>query len=299
MGLFKSKKVEPEKIWPEVWGPEKLMPKWQYEALKKIYKTVETPAFGILRRISEPTKYQREALRRLERFLTLGVPFTERPIYALGREEIARTLRGEYSPLESPYWQAYKEAVRKTLEEETLPEIRRAYSLRGGLYSSAALEAERKAIEEAQRRLEEFLGRAWEAERLRRLEVAPRAVELARMEALAPLETEEAAIRAALQYGVPIERVRERPWEILSRLLEYRFPYALVRPELVYPSYRPSPFERVVVPLAKTALSAYLMGNLLSPAVTATTATGLGSSSLGLLGMSEPEFYSYWYRYGG
>jgi len=109
------------------------------------------------------------------------------PMYQAGRGEIEKTLADDYDPVGSTYYQAYRTAVMRELEEAK-DRIAASTSARDKYFGGGRIETGGELEESAVGDLAMVLGQLQERERERKLGVAPMAMEGAIREAEMPAD---------------------------------------------------------------------------------------------------------------
>lgn len=125
----------------------------------------------------------------LEDYMTSPLP-SEAPLYQAGRGEIEKTLAGDYDPVGSTYYQAYRTAVMRELQEAK-DRLAASTSARDKYFGGGRIETTGELEESAMGDLAMVLGQLTERERERKLGVAPMAIEEAIRESRLPAERAE------------------------------------------------------------------------------------------------------------
>lgn len=138
------------------------------------------------------SEFERMAEEPLRKYAAAPIP----SIWQEGREEISKTLKGDYDPASSPYYQAVKAEAAKNLGE-TQKEIASRAAGGGRYYTGARLGEQATAATDVGIALNKMLGGIAEKERERRFQAAPVAQEFAQYEEREPIR-KTAALR---EYG--------------------------------------------------------------------------------------------------
>jgi len=128
----------------------------------------------------------------LTQYLTQPLP----EIYGIAGQELERTLTGGYDPFTSPYYQAMREVQQRELGEAK-KRLAEDLSARGLYYSGIRGEGLGDLEKEYLQNMGVLAGQLAEAERQRRIQAVPLAMQLGGVEAAYPLTQ----ISAAQQYG--------------------------------------------------------------------------------------------------
>lgn len=192
MGIFtkkeKSKLVIPESFSGAGEYRKKLAEAAKPKALQRIELAGEEYKGPLVAALSE---FEETGLQGLKDFLGSPLP-TEGTLYKSAADEIEKTLRGEYDPAESEYYQAYRTGVMRELEEAKDRLAARASS-GDKFFGGGRIATEGELEESAVGDLALISAQLAEAERERRLTAVPRALELAEYEEKAPLTRVEAS----------------------------------------------------------------------------------------------------------
>lgn len=240
-------------------SPTLLQQPWQTAGQRGLYGIAETGAETLLNRAGSPypnsltTPYEQQGLQQLGDYLNQPLP-TESSLFAGAQSELEKTFGGEYDPVGGTYYQAYRTAVMRELQEAK-DRLAASTAARGGeQYFGGGLMKEQGNLEEgAVGTLAQELGRLYENERSRRLGAVPMAQDFLSYQEQAPLTR----VAASQQYGsLPFQREYGeyiRQMQELGIPLEVAMNLVTNKPDYYQRGYEPSVFERYVLPLAQAA----------------------------------------------
>ncbi|MHC4676117.1 MAG: hypothetical protein ACYTBZ_26805 [Planctomycetota bacterium] len=216
------------------------------------------------------TPFERQGLQTLGDYLNSPLP-TENPLFQGAAGELQKTFAGEYDPVGSTYYQAYRTGVMRELEEAK-DRLAARTSASDKFFGGGRIATEGELEEQATNNLAVVLGQLFEGERDRRLQAVPLAQSLVG----AGEAGVQGRIGASQAFG-GLEFQREygdyiRQMEELGIPLETAMQLATHKNEFYQPGYEPSNFERFGMPI----LQAGAMG----------LGAGAGAGALGSLGSS-------------
>lgn len=168
------------------------------EMMGGIAKEAEPGAFEALQMAREPPPIQKTAgmtgveemaYGGLQDYMTSPLP-SESPLYQAGVGEYEKTLAGDYDPVGSTYYQAYRTAVMRELQEAK-DRLAASTSARDKYFGGGRIETTGELEESAMGDLAMVLGQLTERERERKLGVAPMAIEESIRGARLPAERAE------------------------------------------------------------------------------------------------------------
>ena len=261
-GLFKSKKTTPEVA--EVADPygsvrDPLL-KWLSGQIGKPAETYKGEF------VAPASEQEKQSLDFLKQYTTQGTPEG----INLAKEEYRKTLQGEYDPTTSPYYQAVKAESARNLED-TLGGIKSAAAGGGRYWTGARLGEEREARTDVGNALNTLLGGMAETERARRLQAAPMAAQLGQQEQQLPLQ-QATALQTLGALPRTLEQAQNQALynEWLRSTQEYPLNIAQLAAGVQQPpmygqvGYQPSIFDKYIMPAGQTAMSAAIMGMMMS-----------------------------------
>jgi uncharacterized protein YidB (DUF937 family) len=199
--------------------------------------------------------------------------FTDMPTpesLTLGGEELKRTLTGGYDPSTSPYYQAVKAQAQKNLED-TLGDIASSAAGAGGYRTGARMALQRTARTDVTQGLNTMLGQLSEAERVRRLQAVPYAMQLGEYQQKLPLQQAMAlqalgALPRTIQqaqneaaYNEWLRATQEYPMQIA----QLASPFAGAQPTLGQVGYQPSIFDKYIMPAGKSAMEMAILAMMM------------------------------------
>ena len=234
---------------PKKEAPVLMQQPWQTEGQQALFNTAQPMATNYLNQAgsaypgSMTTPYEQKGLDTLENYLDQPLP-TESGLFAGAQGELEKTFNGEYDPVGGTYYQAYRTAVMRELQEAK-DRLAASTAARGGeQYFGGGLMKEQGNLEEgAMGSLAQELGRLYENERSRRLGAVPMATDFLNYQEQAPIQR----IAASQQYGsLPFQREYGeyiRQMQELGIPLEVAMNLVTNKPEYYQPGYEPSPFE--------------------------------------------------------
>jgi len=141
------------------------------------------------------SRFEEMGLEGLEQYL-LQPAATSSRLYGLGREELERTLAGEYDPFgeDGEYWQAYQTAMQREVEKLKDQLFARTAGL-GKFFGGGTVKGLADIGEAASAQMGTTLAGLGERERERRLGAVPEAMRMTAFEETLPLQRVEAAQR--------------------------------------------------------------------------------------------------------
>ena len=175
--------------------PKLLEPAWQGEEREKLTGLAMPGAAQALQLAGEPppiqktapmSDVQQTAYGGLQDYMTSPLA-SESSLYQAGTGEIEKTLADDYDPVGSTYYQAYRSAVMRELQEAK-DRLAASTSARDKYFGGGRIAAEGELEESAVGDLAMVLGQLQEKERERKLGVAPMAIEEAIRETDLPAE---------------------------------------------------------------------------------------------------------------
>jgi len=175
--------------------PKLLEPAWQGTTRKDLTELAMPGAAEAIRLAGEPPPIQKTAPMTgveetayggLQDYMTSPLA-SESSLYQAGAGEIEKTLAGDYDPVGSTYYKAFKSAVMRELQEAK-DRIAARTSSRDKFFGGGRISAEGELEESAVGDLAMVLGQLTERERERKLGVAPMSIEAAIQEAELPAE---------------------------------------------------------------------------------------------------------------
>lgn len=235
----------------------------------QIGKTAPAYTGEIAAGMSEPEK---QSLSFLNKYTTQGTPETTN----LARNEIKKTLSGDYDPTTSPYYQAVKAESARNLDD-TLEGISSDAAGAGRYWTGARLNQQGNARTDTGIGLNKLLGEMSENERVRRLQAVPYAQALGEEEANQPLKQAEALqnigalpreVAQNLDTATYNEWLRQQNYQ--KDIADMAQGYATYAPTIAKQTTSPSTFEQLLPYLGGAA------STLLNPLLSAA-----GSSILG------------------
>jgi hypothetical protein len=234
-------------------APVSLMTPEQQRTQKNLLNKAGPIAESSMSRYGQPypgeltTKYEQQGLKTLGDYLSSPTP-TESPLYQGAAGELERTLSGDYDPVGSQYYQSYRTAVMRELQEakdRLANEKAASEKLFGGGMNTESRELEEGAVGD----LAVILGQMFENERNRKLQAVPLAQSLmgagegmtqARIGASQSL----GGLEFQREYGDYIRQLQES-----GIPLETAINLATTKNEYYQPGYEPSFFERAISPI--------------------------------------------------
>lgn len=197
------------------------------------------------------TKFEEAGLSTLGEHLGKPLP-TESTVYEGAVGELEKTFAGDYDPVGSLYYQSYRTAVMRELEEAK-DRIAARTSASDKFFGGGRIATEGELEESAMTDLAQVLGGMYERERDKRLGAVP--VAMGALGAGEALERDRVA--ASQQFG-GLEFQREygdylRQMQELGIPLETAINLATTKNEYYQPGYEPSFFERIIQPIAMAA----------------------------------------------
>jgi len=184
--------------------PKLLEPAWQGAGRKELTGLAMPGAEEALRFAGQPppvqktagmTGVEQTAYGGLQDYMTRPLA-SEGGLYQAGVAEYEKTLAGEYDPVGSTYYQAYRTAVMRELQEAK-DRLAAETSARDKYFGGGRIETTGKLEESAVGDLAMVLGQLQERERERKLGVAPMAIE----EAVRGAEMPAERARTGLELG--------------------------------------------------------------------------------------------------
>ena len=206
---------------------EPLIPKWQEDLGKQLadwakqYISSYVPGaeYKSLTKLMTPTFWEQTALEKLTDYMKQPIP----TLIPEAKEEISKTLKGEYDPYTSEYYKAMKKGVERERKERlrSLNNLMAKYGLRSSSYRGKGLS---DLEEETFEKLSQLLATLSENERIRRLQVLPYALETAKFEEMLPVQR----IQTGMQYGSLPRLLEQIGYEdFLRKQKELQFPYSV------------------------------------------------------------------------
>jgi hypothetical protein len=168
------------------------------------------------------TSYQEQGLSLLKDLLSREIP----EIFGLGQSQVEGTLRGDYDPRTSDYYQGMREQMLQE-EQQGLSELRRGANLGGMLYSEPRMRHEGDYLSGQAAQRQSLLGGMFENERTRQQQAATQAMQYAQYPDLRDI----GRIQAAMTYGEA-----PRAAEMDQLLFPYQYQVPLL--QQIYDSYR-------------------------------------------------------------
>jgi hypothetical protein len=196
------------------------------------------------------TEHEQKGLQTLGDYLGSTMP-GDTPMMQGAQGELEKTFSGEYDPVAGTYYQAYRTAVLRELEQAK--DRLAAETSAGDKYFGGGRIKETGELEEgATNNLAVVLGQLFENERQNRLNAVPMAASLTGAnEAMT-----QGRVGASQQYG-GLEFQREygdflRQMQEMGIPLETAMSLSTHNNEYYQPGYEPSWFERVMLPMVQT-----------------------------------------------
>jgi len=179
-GLFDSKKTTPEvSIVADPYGDVRnKLTKWLSE---KIGQPGEQYTGEL---VAPSTAQEKQSLTSLDQYANRTTPETT----TMARNELTKTLGGEYDPASSPYYQAVKAEAARNLAD-TQRNISSNAAGGGRYWSGARLGQQGEAATDVNNALNTLMGQLAETERARRLQAVPLAQQMGMEEQEEPLKT--------------------------------------------------------------------------------------------------------------
>jgi hypothetical protein len=131
----------------------------------------------------DPTEYEQASFGKLSEYAGSQLP----SIWQSGQEELQKTLKGDYDPSSSPYYQAVKAEAARNLED-TQKNIASTAGGAGRFYSGARIKQQGDAATDVNIALDKTLAELSERERERRLQAVPVAGQFGQYEQQLPLQ---------------------------------------------------------------------------------------------------------------
>lgn len=141
------------------------------------------------------SKYEQTGLDQLGTYLDQPLP-SEGTLYTSAVDEITKTLAGDYDPSKSEYYQAYKNAVMRELEESK-DRLKASTSARDKYFGGGRIATEGELEESAVGDLALIMGQLAEQERMNRLNVLDPALQYSQFAEAAPMTR----IAASQEFG--------------------------------------------------------------------------------------------------
>lgn len=243
-GLFSSKKTTPsyESVYDPFSGLRGQTSSWLQGQIGK----TATPYTG------EQVAPMGEEEKRSFDFLRKYTDMPQPEGIGLAKEEVRKTMQGEYDPTTSPYYQAVKAESARNLED-TLSGIKSEAAGGGRYWTGARLGEQREARTDVGNALNKLLGGMAETERARRLETAPFAAQLGEYEQKLPLQQATAlqqlgalprSISQAQNEAIYNEWLRQQNYPI--QMAQLAQGYATQQPTLAQAGYQPSAFSALL-----------------------------------------------------
>jgi len=161
-------------------------------ALERVGRAGQTYPGPLVAALSE---FEETGLKGLGDYLGRP-PATEGKLYTSAVDEIAKTLSGDYDPAQSEYYQAYRTAVMRELEESK-DRLAARTSAGDKFFGGGRIATEGEMEESAVGDLALVLGQLAERERERRLGAVPQALSLTQYGEQAPVDR----VAASQQFG--------------------------------------------------------------------------------------------------
>lgn len=245
-GFFQGQEIQPE-IKETEWGKKA---RKYLEDIQAGLGDVEFPELDI----AELSPLEQKTLSMIEARMDKGIEYPQ--IYQTGREELMKTMRGEYDPAESQLYAGFR-AASEMEEKEALGELARRSQLGGMLYSEPTQRAMGETMQRYSAGRQQMLGGLTEAERARQYGSIMPAMAAGQYEIERPLALEMENIGLGMGYGSrPREIEQAKGASIYQRQMqELMFPYetgtqissALMQYQPWYtPQYRQSGFSQLL-----------------------------------------------------
>lgn len=168
------------------------------------------------------TSYQQQGLSLLGDLLNRGLP----DLFGAGQEQVAGTLRGDYDPMTSPYYQGMRDQMLQE-EQQGLSTLRRGAQLGGMLTSGPRQRHEADYLSNQAAKRQSLLGSMFETERQRQQQAANQALQYAQYPDLADLTK----ISAAMTHGAV-------PRDVEMGKLTFPYQYQVPLLQAIMNSYR-------------------------------------------------------------
>ena len=273
----KKKKIEPELLEP---SQQTQAREYLGNLMNKEYQPYTGQVFG---------QYPDQG--KLQDLLGSYVNRNQQPLYGLAQGELTKTLQGDYNPITSPYYKAYRtEAVKN--EQQAVNSLRRQAEKSGMLQSTPLIRGEADIRSNTANTLNTLLGGMFERERTNQLNSVPEAMTVGQLLEGAPLKSaqaittispilkalqEEPLKYSAQQYAAGQEWPYSHQGTIAQLLLANKYPWT-------YPRYTSGKTGKGA---GIGSLLGMGLGALLAPAtggMSLLMAAGLGSAIGGGLG---------------
>lgn len=193
------------------------------------------------------TGYEEMGLDTLGRYLESPSP-TDSSLYGGAASELERTFGNEYDPVAGEYYQAYRTAVLRELEESK-DRLAAETSARDKYFGGGRIQATGELEEDATNNLAMVLGQLFENERSRKLQAVPMAQNLMTAGENADINR----ITASQTLGsLPYNRSMQDYLRQMSELgigLETALSLITNKNEYYQPGYEPSFFQSVYLPM--------------------------------------------------
>ena len=193
-------------------GGEKQTP--EFSVVADPYKDVREPMIAWLKgEIGQPTDtydkdivadsspQEKQSLDFLQKYVDQG----ESESTGLAKDELSKTMQGDYDPTSSPYYQAVKAESARNLEETQKQIADQASGGAGRFYSGARIDKQGDASTDASLAMNKLLYGMAETERQRRYDAIPTAANMGRAEEESPLRK-----TTALQSAGGLERILQQ-----------------------------------------------------------------------------------------
>jgi len=267
-GLFKSKRQEPE--YKTISDPFKDLRTGTSSWIQGQIGKQAAPYEGEM--VSESTPQEKKSLSYLDKYAEGG----DSDLTKAGQAEISKTLKGEYDPTSSPYYQSVKAEAARNLAD-TQENIASKAAGGGRYWTGARLGEQGEAATDVASSLNRMLGEMSERERDRRLGAAETAESMGRREEAVPFQKASALQElGGLERGIDDTRKQAiynewlRQQEYPIQMAQLAQPYATQQPTMAQVGYAPSFFDKMMDKI-NFSMAFSGKGDSKTPAKTATT----------------------------